>query len=164
MKFNSYKLLALFCVITATALHASDKESDLLAVEISAQPMMVDIQAQMSHVMDNLYELIMPDYKVIYKKYYFEIEWLEHNYVVYREEGNIILNTIAFEFQNVIMEKLDSFFDIILAQTNAPATVQEREAFKTLMVQMMPLMITQGLMKNAELKSSVYQEIMAEEK
>lgn len=164
MKFNSYKLSALFCVLAANALHAVDKECDLLEAEMSAQPVIVDIQAQMSNVMDNLYELIMPDYKVIYKKYYFEIEWLEHNYVVRREEGNIILNTIAFEFQNVIMEKLDSFFDVILAQTNAPANAQEREAFKNLMVQMMPLMITQGLMKNAELKSSVYQEIMAEVK
>lgn len=159
MKFNSYKLSALFCVLAVSALSAQDK----LAEEITVQSITSDIQAQMSAVMNNLYELIMPDYKMIYKKYYFEIEWLEHNYVVYRDEGNIILNTIAFEFQNVIIEKLDSFFDVILAQTDAPATDHERDAFKNLMIQMMPLMITQGLMKNAELKSSVYQEIKSEQ-
>lgn len=165
MKFNSYTFSLLFIALTVAAIHAiEDKEHDILFEENNTQMAGVDIQAQMNAVFNNMYEIIMPDYKVIYKKYWNEIEWLEHYYVLNREEGNIILNIIAIEFQNVIIDKFDSFFDILVTQTHSKPSAQEREAFKSVMMQMLPLMVTQGLMKNAELKSSVYQELMAEQK
>jgi hypothetical protein len=135
---------------------------DLIAFE--EQPSTIDIQAQMSSMMNHMYELIMPDYKKIYKKYYSDIEWLEHNYVINREEGNILINTIAIEFQNVIIDKIDNVIDIIAAQTSSNPTNEERQAFKNIMLQIAPLTIMQGLQKNAEIKSSVYQEIIAEQK
>lgn len=135
---------------------------DLISFE--EQPSTIDIQAQMSSMMNLMYELIMPDYKKIYKKYYYDIEWLEHDYVIHREEGNTLIHTIAVEFQNVIIDKIDNVIDIIASQTSSNPTIEERQAFKNLMLQIAPLTILQNLMKNAEIKSSVYQEIITEQK
>lgn len=171
MKFNSLKLSLLLCTLAVNGLFADkekgydllDENNDILLVSDSdTERVTQTLQTQMSELMNTMYELVMPDYKKIYKKYYVEIEWVEHNYVVNRAEGDIIINKIAVEFQNVILDKLDNCIDIILVQLGETANEDERAAFKNLMAQMMPMVVTQGLMKNAELKSSVYQEIMAD--
>ncbi len=141
MNFNSYKLSLMLLVLGIGSIRA--EYDDLISFE--EQPSTIDIQAQMSSMMNLMYELIMPDYKKIYKKYYYDIEWLEHDYVIHREEGNTLIHTIA-------------------SQTSSNPTIEERQAFKNLMLQIAPLTILQNLMKNAEIKSSVYQEIITEQK
>ena len=38
-------------------------------------------QEQISAMMNRMYEVMMPEFKKVYKKYFDEIEWLDHYYI-----------------------------------------------------------------------------------
>ena len=136
-------------------------------VQAEDQDMQVQIdQGQMNAIMNRVFDLIMPDYKKIYKQHYDEIEWLERHYVVDVQCGEAIISIIAQEFEMVLADKMDEIIEIMFKEMHLPVVPSEEEkaAFKNIMVQILPMSVTQSLRKSAELKSSVYQEIIAERK
>lgn len=151
------------------------KNALLFMLLISAEPLthantqkpVID-QEQINQMMNLMYDLIMPEFKLIYKKYFDEIEWLEHFYVANQKAGDALIIAIAQEFTNILANKIDVLTDVMLkqmqrAQEIPQISAEEKAMFNNAMMQIMPNMMIQGLKKNAELKSSVYQEIAAEE-
>lgn len=120
-------------------------------------------QDQISAAFAAVYELTTPDIKKIYKKYYAELEWLDHYYVSDRQIGDTIIQQVGIEFEQVLMTKLDDIIDALCLQYGANPSNFERQQLKNFMMQMIPVGLMQGLVKNAELKSSVYQELLAEQ-
>ena len=121
-------------------------------------------QEQLSAMMSHIYDLMMPDFKKVYKKHFDEIEWLERNYVVNEDKGQEIIIKIAREFTQILTNKINEIIDVAFADTGATLSAEQKAMFAELMLQILPTSMVQSLMKNAELKSSVYQEILAERK
>lgn len=122
-------------------------------------------EGQISAMMNSLYELIMPEYKKVYKRHYDDIEWLEHFYVCNRQQGDAVIMALAQELQDVLVNQMDRFVDVMVDQMQIPVkpSKQERQTLSTVMSQLMPVMMVQGLQKNAELKSSIYQELYGDQ-
>lgn len=139
-------------------------------VRAESQPMHpIMNQEQITVIMNHVYTLMMPDFKKVYKKHFNEIEWLEHYYVNHPEQGDAIIIEIAQEFSEIMTNKIDALADVMfdeMARTYGipPISAEEKANFSAIMMQILPTSMVQGLKKNAELKSSVYQEILAERK
>lgn len=117
-------------------------------------------ECQVAIMMNRVYELMIPEYKKVYKRHYDEIEWLEHFYVCNPEQGDAVIMVLAQELQDVLMNQMDRFVDVIIQEMGVGSpSAQERQALSSVMSQLMPVMMVQGLQKNAELKSSIYQEL-----
>ncbi len=126
-------------------------------------------QEQFSAMMNRMYEVMMPEFKKVYKKYFEEIEWLEHYYITDEQAGNALIITIAQEFSDILASKIDTMADVMFeemarVQEMPPVSAEEKAMFSNVMMQIMPNVMVQSLKINAELKSSVYQEILAERK
>ncbi len=125
-------------------------------------------QEQFASMMNHMYEVMMPEFKKVYKKYFDEIEWLDHYYVTNTQTGDAFIVGIAQEFAAILELKIDEFtgvmFDEIERAHGVVASAEEKAMFNAMMLQVMPTAMVQGLKKNAELKSSVYQEVLAERK
>ena len=164
IKMSYYFPLLLLMVPQITRTNLAEAEVTALA-----NPVPVIDQAQMAQVMDNLYSLLMPGYKKLYKKHYDQIEWIEHNYVTNRAKGDKILEEFTQEFLVMMGEVMDPFIDEIFKSMPSSQVPKEllapmKEQMKQLFAQILPTSVIQGLKQNAELKSSVYQEIVAEKK
>jgi hypothetical protein len=137
-------------------------------VRAESQPMHPIInQDQITSVMNHVYTLMMPDYKQVYKKHFDEIEWLEHHYVNHPEQGDAIIVEIAQEFSEIMSNKIGALADVMFDEIARsygvpPISLEEKNNFCAIMMQILPTSMVQGLKKNAELKSSVYTEILAE--
>ena len=150
---------------------ATDKDN---VVQAPVTPLQLS-QEQMAAAMERIYEIMMPSYKKIYKKFYDEIEWVEHYYITDTQKGDKILE----QFGNALMEEfkqnIDAIIDEAMSNFNEMLGVYPEDvrkqfkenfklSFKDMMLQTMPSMMIMGLKKNAELKSSIYQEIIKEKK
>lgn len=124
-------------------------------------------QDQISAVINQVYALMMPDFKSVYKKHFNEIEWLEHNYVNHPEQGDAIIIKVAHDFSEIMSNKITALTDVMFDEIASsygvpPISAEEKNNFCALMMQILPTSMVQGLKKNAELKSSVYLEVLAE--
>lgn len=158
MNFKKALLVTLLVVCPGSVVHAENQ----------MQQPAID-QELISAMMNRMYDLIMPEYKKVYKKYFDEIEWLEHVYIMNVDVGNALIIKIAQEFSDVLASKIDEFINVMFAemarmQEMPPISAEEKKMFGNMMMQIMPTAMVQGLKKNAELKSSVYQELTLEAK
>lgn len=124
---------------------------------------------QIETAFNKVNEAIMPHYKKIYKKFYNEIEWVKHNYIINRVKGDEILDKVAAEFMTVLEGQIDTIIESAIKgflpkDISAKEMTALKEEMKMVMLQVLPVTIIQGLKSNAEMESEIYQEILKERK
>ena len=172
MKMNYYFPFALLLLMSLSENVVAEGSLAVESIQNEASQLTISeadmglIQEQFGKMMERIYDILMPSYKKLYKEYFDDIEWVEHYYVTDMVKGDKILNKFSQELMKIMPDMLDPVIDEALQATNVKLADQVisqiKENFKTSMLQIMPTIITQSLKKNAELKSSVYQEILNE--